>query len=70
MDITTTPGTKVVFAYPENGWPFDRNKVKEKGLSVGREYTVGHIEVFSSASDVYLEEFPGVPFNSVHFANV
>lgn len=39
-------------------------------LRPGLSYNVLVVEVHSSHTKVYLEEFPNLRFNSVHFANV
>ena len=41
-----------------------------KHLTEGEEYTVERTEVSSCHTDVYLEEIPGVAFNSVMFEGV
>ena len=39
-------------------------------LEIGKIYTVADVEVFSWFTSVYLEEFPGTPFNSVMFEEI
>lgn len=39
-------------------------------LEVGKTYHVEDVDMGSWHTDVYLEEFPGVPFNSVLFEEV
>lgn len=56
-----------VYNYPENGYEFEQEKCKELGLVVGKEYEMSHIKVGGSSSTVYLMDFPGEYFNSVHF---
>ena len=36
-------------------------------LEIGKEYILSNMIVHSWYTEVYLEEFPGVPFNSVVF---
>jgi hypothetical protein len=36
-------------------------------LKVGKKYTLDNVEVHSYYTKIYLKEFPGIPFNSVHF---
>lgn len=68
MDIYSKPGTKVIYAYPENGWDDDKKWLKKFNLVVGQEYTVDYIEVDNSHSYVYLKEFPNQSFNTVNFS--
>ncbi len=70
MDLTTQPGAKVIFSYPDNGWPSDIEQVKTYKLKVGKEYTVVKLEVGSYSSHVWLAEFPFRAFNTVQFTNV
>ncbi len=67
MNLYSEPGSKVIFAYPENGWPDDKWNNGRCGLILGRTYTVDHMEVHRSNSYVYLREFPGISFNPVNF---
>jgi len=69
MDIYAEPGTKVRFAYPDNGYDFHK-KVAAKHLTEGEIYTVKITDVGSFHTDVYLNEVPGVAFNSVMFESV
>lgn len=41
-------------------------EIKEH-LKVGNEYTIEEVDIHSWHTNVYLEGFPGLPFNSVHF---
>lgn len=67
MDIRSEPGTKVVFAYPNNGYPADGESAAEH-LTEGAEYTVKICAIHDWKTRVELEEVPGVQFNSVMFA--
>jgi len=71
MDIYTKPGTKIVVTETsaKNGYTSDENKVAAH-LTIGVLYTVERMEVDSWSSEVYLEEFPNIPFNSVNFENI
>ena len=66
MDIYSPHGTKVIFAFPDNGYEPDIKRAKEY-LAVGFEYTVDSTIVHGSYTDVILKEFPNVKFNSVQF---
>lgn len=65
MDIYSQQGTKVVFTAC-GGMDGEIEYAKEQ-LVVGKIYTVRRTEVHSWSSDVYLEEFPGVSFNTCLF---
>lgn len=39
-------------------------------LEVGKEYTIENTEVGNWCTDVYLQEFPNVKFNSILFEDV
>jgi len=70
MNIYAPTGSKVVFAYPKNGYPHSGEYAKEYGLKVGCHYTVLRTHVGSSSSTVELEECPaGIRFNTVLFAD-
>ncbi|MFE4029295.1 hypothetical protein ACFX4N_24395 [Priestia sp. YIM B13551] len=64
----TKPGDKLVCKYPDNGMRSDGIQAK-KYLQLDKEYTVEHIQVYGSRTEVALKEFPGELFNSVHFMN-
>ncbi|MEK1828882.1 hypothetical protein AAAC51_06975 [Priestia megaterium] len=65
----TKQGDKVVFKYPNNGRQYDIEKVAEH-LQFNEVYTVKHVNQYQSSSEVILEEFPTIPFNTVHFLNL
>lgn len=65
MNIYATPGSKVVFAFPKNGYSHHQEIAKQ--LKVGETYTVKETRVYAWHTDVFLEEVPGIPFNSVLF---
>ncbi len=69
MDIHTPMGGKVIFRRANAGYPKDQ-ETAEKHLRLGAVYTVGRTKPGKFHTDVYLEEVPGVAFNSVHFENV
>lgn len=59
-------GDKVMFAYPENGYPHDVEDAA-KYLVHGNTYTVDHVDVGNWASRIYLIEIEGRSFNTVQF---
>lgn len=73
MDIYTNPGKKV-FAVFERGvlqHGHSHEKIEaSRYLQPEKRYTIEKIDVWDWSSDVYLKEFPGIRFNSVHFENV
>lgn len=68
MDINTSIGSKVIFAFPDNGMGYER-KAAIKCLKLNHEYTIERIDVGGWHTTIYLKEFPDIPFNSVHFKN-
>lgn len=68
MNIYSQPGEKVIFSYPTAGHKHDQDKVL-KYLTLNETYTVKELDVESYHTDVFLEEFPDIAFNSVHFTN-
>ena len=67
MDIYTKSGQHVVFAHPDSG--YDQKKAAGH-LEVGKTYTVDHTTVHDWNTDAFLQEVPGVPFNSTMFNDV
>ena len=63
MNIYAQKGFKVVLARWASG-------LAKKQLVTGKEYTVELTKVYSSSTDVFLQEIPGAPFNSVNFEDV
>lgn len=51
-----------------NGYQSDKDHAK-KYLSIGEVYTIERTVVDNWHTDVYLNEIPGIVFNSVHFIN-
>jgi hypothetical protein len=70
MNIHSKPGTKVKYAFPDNGWKMDKSMLEELGIKVGDILTVKYTNVYNYGTAVYFVEFPGKAFNSVNFANV
>lgn len=66
MNIYAQRGDKVIFSHPNAGGWGDSEKCA-KHLELGAEYTVQETEVDPWHTDVYLQEVPGVAFNSVMF---
>lgn len=69
MDIYTKKGTMVQFRHPNFGYNSHQEMAK-KYLEVMKSYTIESTNVGSMHTDVYLKEFPGIGFNSVHFINI
>ena len=66
MNIHAKKGTKVVFSNPSAGYDPDQETAR-KYLTVGETYTVERTEIHDWCTYVFLEEVPGVAFNSVIF---
>jgi hypothetical protein len=66
MNIHAKPGTKVVFANPNNG-NYHSQETARTYLEPGKVYTVARCDVEDWFTDVFLEEVPGIAFNSVMF---
>lgn len=66
MNIYANKGDKVIYANPENGMTNDQERCK-KHLVENQVYTIERTEVDHSHTDVYLQEFPDIRFNSVMF---
>jgi hypothetical protein len=69
MRIDCSVGTKVRYAFEQNGYNGDQIYAK-KYLKVGETYTVDYTVIHSSTTDVYFKEIPGHGFNSVLFEEV
>lgn len=65
MDIYSPKGTKVIYT-GKGGYDSDR-EFANKYLTIGEEYIVEKTDVHNWSTDVYLQELPDKPFNSVHF---
>ena len=66
MNIYAKQGHKVVYANPQNGYKSDQH-LASHNLWEGKTYTVSHTIVSGFSTEVYLEEVPNIPFNSVMF---
>ena len=66
MNIHAKNGHKVICSTYNGGYNPDSEKAR-KYLTVGAEYTIEQTIVHSWFTDVFLEEFPNVSFNSVFF---
>lgn len=69
MNIHSVPGTLLEFAFPQNG---DDKSVQnaQKYLRFRARYHLENRVVHGYSTDVYLQEFPGIRFNSVQFRNI
>lgn len=65
MDIYSPSGTKVIFD-SLGGYPGDKEFAK-KYLVLDNTYTVLFVDIGNFSSEVYLKEFPNIPFNTVLF---
>jgi len=69
MDIHSPRGTKIKFI-ENNPLSYYISKDNANLLTLHEIYTVNHTEIHSCFTIVFLEEFPGVDFNSVWFEKV
>ena len=69
MNIYALKGHKVKCAGLESPYHYQTERA-QKYLEIGKEYTIEKTEVHSSSTDVELQEFPGVEFNSTLFEDV
>ena len=63
---TAKVGDKVIFAYPNNGYPMEQERALQH-LVVGKEYTIKFVDINDWSSVVCLDEIPRPLFNSVLF---
>lgn len=68
MPIDAPEGTKVVFAFPNNGERGDKDRLGRLGLKEGDEFTVEKTEISRFSTTLYLREFPEERFNTVNFS--
>lgn len=66
MNIYALKGHKVICKTLSAGYESDQETAK-KYLEIGEIYTIKSTTVHSWKTDVYLQEFPNVKFNSVFF---
>lgn len=69
MNIYAEHGDKVICSTFAAGYDYHK-EVAAKYLKAGKEYTIEKTVVDNWHTDVYLQEFPGVKFNSVFFEDV
>lgn len=55
MDISTPIGSKVIFAFPNNGTEYEQELAAEY-LKLNTEYTLEKIDIGSWKTDIYLKE--------------
>lgn len=69
MNIYAEYNDKVECSTLDGGYDFDQ-EVARKYLVIGNIYTIEETDVDNWHTDVYLQEFPGIKFNSVFFEDV
>jgi hypothetical protein len=67
-DNNEPKGTKVIYAHPNKGYLNHKERAAAY-LKVGEAYTIESTDEGSWHTDFYLQEFPGISFNSVLFCN-
>lgn len=70
MNIFAKEGAKVVPIFKDGvllgGYEFEKETAMNY-LKEGEIYKIDYTEIHSFSTDVFLKEFPGISFNSVHF---
>jgi len=71
MNIFANKGHKVSITNKSRlaGYKYDTEKI-DKNLKIGNVYTVDHTEVGGSSTAVYIQETPGIPYNSCNFIDM
>lgn len=69
MNIYARCGDKVIYMHPTYGYISDQDQCR-KHLVLEAPYTIERISIGRSHTNVYLQEIPGVAFNSVMFIDV
>lgn len=69
MNIYALKNHKVKCTTLSAGYDYHK-KIAETYLEIGKEYVVEKTIVDSFHTDVFLQEFPGIKFNSVFFEDV
>lgn len=69
MNINAKKGDKVICSTLSGGYEIDRN-LADQYLQIGETYTVEKTIGQDWETDVYLQEFPDLSFNSVFFEDV
>jgi len=59
-------GVKIINSNPDSGYDPDVMQNK-KYLKLGETYTVSKVRSGDWHTEIYLEEFPDIPFNSIQF---
>lgn len=54
----------------DGGWPYDREYAEKHGVTRGKTYKVELTSVDRFSSEFFLEEFPGLGFNTVMFERI
>lgn len=69
MNIYALQGHKVKCVTQDGGYDYDKQQAM-KYLEIDNMYTVDHTQVDSWSTTVFLQELPGIGFNSVFFEDV
>jgi len=68
MDIYTPAGQKV--RYLNNHGHDSEREAANLHLQEGAVYTLLRTKIFKYRTEIFLQEFPDIPFNSVMFVNI
>jgi hypothetical protein len=69
MNIYAESGDKITYCNPNSGYQYDQEKAA-KYLTLGNTYTIDYTDVSGWRTDVYIQEFPEISFNSVMFEDI
>lgn len=69
MNIFSIKGHKVKCVNHDSGYDYEQ-KTARKHLVIGQEYTIEKTNVEGWYTNVYLQEFPDIIFNSTFFEDV
>lgn len=69
MNIFSLKGHKVKCINLNTGYDYEQ-KTAQKYLVIGKEYTIDKTNVEGWYTNVYLEEFPNIIFNSTFFEDI
>ena len=70
MNIYALKGHKVMCRYLSDKGYNHHQEIAKKHLELNKTYTVEKTVVYKYHTDVYLQEFPDIEFNSVFFEDV
>ncbi len=61
------PGDRVAYSFPNNGYE-SHQLTASKYLNLNQVYIVSHVKIDNWHTDINLEDYPNIAFNSVMFS--